>query len=366
MSADALRETRLDDLIGRPKVELNFAPVIEFLTGKIAVVTGAAGSVGSELCRQILQCGPQKLICVDRNETALFHLGESLHAPLVASTEKPVHLCLADVGDSDAIRKLLMSNKVQVIFHAAAYKHVPLVESNVAEAIRNNVLALWKLLEIAEEADCDRFILISSDKAVNPSSFMGCTKRIGELLVASHPATRLRSMSVRFGNVLDSQGSVLPKFKSQIARGEALTVTHPEMTRFFMAISEAVSLVLQACVIGGSGEIFVLNMGDSIRIVDMARMLIQLSGKSEADLPIHYTGLRPGEKLYEELFYKDEKLLPTSVDGLRVAQGRNVSWPTLRGQLHELSAILHGSPDEIRGKVKEIVPEYQQPPMTRL
>jgi FlaA1/EpsC-like NDP-sugar epimerase len=190
---------------------------------------------------------------------------------------------------------------------------------------------------------------------------MGCTKRIGELLVASRPADKLKSMSVRFGNVLGSQGSVVPTFKSQIARGDAITITHPEMTRFFMATSEAVSLVLQASVIGGNGEIYVLNMGEPIKIVDLARMLLRLSGKSETDIPIHYTGLRPGEKLYEELFYEDEEMVPTSIDGLRTAKGRSVTWPTLRSQLHELAEALDGSAVSIRQKVKEIVPEYQQP-----
>ena len=217
MSVNTFKDTDVDDLIGRDKVELDLAPVIEFLADKVVMVTGAAGSIGSELCRQLLQCGPEKLICIDRDETALFHLGESLGAVSDASTEKRFHLWMGDVADMSTMRKVLTENRVQVIFHAAAYKHVPLVEANVAEATRNNVIALWKLLEIADEAGCDRFVLISSDKAVNPSSFMGCTKRIGELLVASFPASTLKSMSVRFGNVLGSQGSVIPTFKSQIA-----------------------------------------------------------------------------------------------------------------------------------------------------
>lgn len=248
---DALKDTDVDDLIGRDKVELDLAPVIEFLADKVVLVTGAAGSIRSELCRQILRCGPTKLICVDRDETALFHLGESLEALTDAGSEKSFHLWMADISDANTMRKILNENHVEVIFHAAAYKHVPLVENNVAAAIHNNVIALWKLLDIADEAGCDRFVLISSDKAVNPSSFMGATKRIGELIVASRPSNGLKAMSVRFGNVLGSQGSVVPTFKSQIARGTAITITHPDMTRFFMAISEAVSLVLQASVLGG-------------------------------------------------------------------------------------------------------------------
>ncbi|HUY80271.1 MAG TPA: nucleoside-diphosphate sugar epimerase/dehydratase [Acidobacteriaceae bacterium] len=361
VSVNTFKDTDLDDLIGRDKVELDLAPVIEFLADKVVMVTGAAGSIGSELCRQILQCGPEKLICIDRDETALFHLGESLDALTDASSEKKFHLWMADAADGSTMKKVLTGNHVQVIFHAAAYKHVPLVEANVAEATKNNVIALWKLLEIAEEAGCDRFVLISSDKAVNPSSFMGCTKRIGELLVASRPAGKLKSMSVRFGNVLGSQGSVVPTFKSQIARGDAITITHPEMTRFFMAISEAVSLVLQASVIGGHGEIYVLNMGEPIKIVDLAEMLLRLSGKSETEIPIQYTGLRPGEKLYEELFYCDEEMAPTSIDGLRMAKGRTMNWPILNSQLHQLAELLDGSVASIRQKVKEIIPEYQQP-----
>lgn len=361
MSLNSFKDTDVDDLIGRDKVELDLAPVIEFLAGKVVLVTGAAGSIGSELCRQILRCGPEKLLCVDRDETALFHLGESLNAVTDASDRKRFHLWMSDIADAKVMRKMLSENRVHVIFHAAAYKHVPLVEANVAEAVRNNVMALWKLLEVAEESGCDRFVLISSDKAVNPSSFMGCTKRIGELLVASRPCGGLQSMSVRFGNVLGSQGSVVPTFKSQIARGDAITITHPEMTRFFMAISEAVSLVLQASVIGGKGEIYVLNMGDPIKIVDLARVLMRLSGKSEEEVPIHYTGLRPGEKLYEELFYEDEEMLRTSIDGLRMAHGRNMDWPTLNSQLHQLAALLDDTAASVRQKVKEIVPEYAQP-----
>lgn len=361
MSVNSFKDTDVDDLIGRDKVELDLAPVIEFLAGKVVLVTGAAGSIGSELCRQILRCGPEKLLCVDRDETALFHLGESLNAVTDASGRKRFHLWMSDIADAKIMRKMLSENRVHVIFHAAAYKHVPLVEANVAEAVRNNVMALWKLLEVAEESGCDRFVLISSDKAVNPSSFMGCTKRIGELLVASRPSGGLQSMSVRFGNVLGSQGSVVPTFKSQIARGDAITITHPEMTRFFMAISEAVSLVLQASVIGGKGEIYVLNMGDPIKIVDLARVLMRLSGKSEEEVPIHYTGLRPGEKLYEELFYEDEEMLRTSIDGLRMAHGRNMDWPTLNSHLHQLAALLDDTAASVRQKVKEIVPEYAQP-----
>jgi FlaA1/EpsC-like NDP-sugar epimerase len=360
MSVSAFKDTDVDDLIGRDKVELDLAPVIEFLADKVVMVTGAAGSIGSELCRQILQCSPAELVCVDRDETALFYLGESLNALTDASSPKKIRLCMADIGDTDVMRRALSANAVEVIFHAAAYKHVPLVEVNIAEAARKNVIALWKLLEVADEAGCDRFVLISSDKAVNPSSFMGCTKRIGELLVASRPATSLKSMSVRFGNVLGSQGSVVPIFKSQIARGNAITVTHPEMTRFFMAISEAVSLVLQASVIGGNGEIYVLDMGEPIKIVDLAKVLLRLSGKSEADIPIRYTGLRAGEKLYEELFYEDERMAMTSINGLCVANGRAASWPILRGQLHELVETLDASSVSIRQKVKEIVPEYRQ------
>lgn len=361
MAVDALKDTDVDDLIGRDKVELDLAPVIEFLADKVVLVTGAAGSIGSELCRQILQCGPKRLICVDRDETALFHLGESLEAVTDAGSEERFHFCMADIADAGTMRRILNENLVEVIFHAAAYKHVPLVENNVAAAIHNNVIALWKLLDIADEAGCDRFVLISSDKAVNPSSFMGATKRIGELIVASRPSNGLKAMSVRFGNVLGSQGSVVPTFKSQIARGKAITITHREMTRFFMAISEAVSLVLQASAIGGNGEIYVLNMGEPIKIVDLAKMLMRLSGKSEVDIPIHYTGLRPGEKLYEELFYGDEAMLPTSVDGLRTASGRIVSWTMLSSQLHQLTRLLDESAVWIRQKVKEIVPEYQQP-----
>jgi FlaA1/EpsC-like NDP-sugar epimerase len=322
------------------------------------MVTGAAGSIGTELCRQILQCRPEKLLCVDQDETALFHLGEALDA---AETPygKRHRLQIADVADTNRMRKLLAEGPVQVVFHAAAYKHVPLVEDNVAEAARNNVIALWDLLEIAEIAGCGRFVLVSSDKAVEPSSFMGCTKRIGELLVASRPSSGMRSMGVRFGNVLGSQGSVLPTFKRQIARGEAITITHPAMERYFISASAAVSLVLQASAAGENGDIFVLDMGSPVRIVDLAKGLLKLYGKSEAEVPFRYIGPRPGEKLREKLFYDDERKIPTGTRGLHKVKGRSVDWPVLRHQLQQLAGLLDSDSDSIRKMAKEIVPEYR-------
>src|SRR5271170_3424725 len=257
------------------------------------------------------------------------------------------------------MRRCFSDYQIEHTFHAAAYKHVPIMEENVAEAIRNNVLTLKEFLGVAEEQGCRSFVMISSDKAVNPTSVMGSTKRIGELILAARPSTGMRCVSVRFGNVLGSSGSVVPIFQEQLRRGTSLTVTHPEIRRFFMTTQEAVSLVLQAFTIGRGGDILVLEMGTSMNILDMARTLIRLSGKSEESIPIQITGLREGEKLDEELFYPHEKVSPTSCDKIKRTDGPLKDWPGLCRQLAELRATLYvDGALPIRAKIKEIVPEY--------
>src|SRR5262249_35926706 len=293
----------LDDLLGREPVSGDLFSVRHVLTERTILVTGAAGSIGSELCRQILEYEPLRLVCVDQNETGLFYLQMELERLSQASR---VTYCVADYTDSERMLRIFGVNRVDIVFHAAAYKHVPLMEHNAREALQNNVFGLLRLLDVANTAQCQSFILISSDKAVNPSSIMGCTKRICELIMASFPSAQMRCVSVRFGNVLGSQGSVVPVFQKQLVEKQRITVTHPEITRFFMTIQEAVSLVLQAGAIGVDGDILVLDMGEPVRIVDLARTLIRLSGKTEKEVEIAFTGLRPGEKLYEELFYADE------------------------------------------------------------
>ncbi len=355
VTVEQLREVNLEELLGRDPVRLDLEAVRHDLADRVVLVTGAAGSIGQELCHQILECGPAKLICLDQAETPMFFLQLKLTQGKYGDR---VVYSVADITDSNRIKGILRAHSVQVVFNAAAYKHVPLMESNSTEAVRNNVFGLIKLLDAAEEAGCDRFLLISSDKAVNPSSVMGATKRVGELILASRPS-KMRCASVRFGNVLGSQGSVVPVFQQQIRKDGRVTVTHPDITRYFMTIPEAVSLVLQAFTIGAHGDVLVLDMGEPIRIADLARTLIRLTGASESDVPIVFTGLRPGEKLFEELFYSTETLLATPHEKVRRTHGNLAPWPNLAQHLQELQQLmLSGSDQSIRAKIQDIVPEY--------
>ena len=352
-----LRDVNLEELLGRDPVRLDLEAMRRDLAGQAVLVTGAAGSIGQELCCQILECGPAKLICLDQAETPMFYLQLKLTQGRYG--DRAVY-CVADITDAESVNSILRAHGVQIVFNAAAYKHVPMMERNVAEALRNNVFGLIKLLHAAEEAGCERFLLISSDKAVNPSSVMGATKRVGELILASRPS-KMRCASVRFGNVLGSQGSVVPVFQQQIRKEGRVTVTHPEITRYFMTIPEAVSLVLQAFTIGAHGDILVLDMGEPIRIADLARTLIRLSGAAEKDVPIVFTGLRPGEKLYEELFYSTEARLPTPHEKVQRTHGNLAPWPNLSHHLQELQQLMKaGSDQSIRAKIQDIVPEYNR------
>ena len=267
--------------------------------------------------------------------------------------------CVSDFGDVQRMQSILREHKPSVIFHAAAYKHVPMMETNVYEAVKNNIFALLEFLEISQQNGCPSFVLISSDKAVNPSNVMGATKRVGELIVSSRPAGSMRCVSVRFGNVLGSSGSVLPILQRQLRDHRQLTVTHPEATRFFMTTHEAVSLVLQAFAIGNHGDTLLLEMGRPVRILDLAKTLIRLSGKSERDVEICFTGLREGEKLFEELSYRTEEILPTSSPQIRRIPGVPQGWLELMERLDQLRQFLNARSDAaIREKVNEIVQEY--------
>jgi FlaA1/EpsC-like NDP-sugar epimerase len=356
---EQLREVNLEELLGRDPVRLDLEAVRRDLADKVVLVTGAAGSIGQELCSQILESGPAKLICLDQAETPMFYLQLKLTQSRYGDR---VFYSVADITDPQGMKKILRTHGVQIIFNAAAYKHVPMMECNVTEALRNNVFGLINLLLAAEEAGCERFLLISSDKAVNPSSVMGATKRMGELILASRPST-LRCASVRFGNVLGSQGSVVPLFQQQIRKDGRVTVTHRDITRYFMTIPEAVSLVLQSFTIGAHGDILVLNMGDPIRIADLARAVIRLSGAEEEDVPIVFTGLRPGEKLFEELFYSTETLLPTPHEKVQRTHGVLSPWANLSRHLQELEPLMRsGSEISLRAKIQDIVPEYTYEP----
>ena len=309
-SLGQLREVKLDDLLGRDPVHLDLEPVRRMIRGTPVLVTGAAGSIGSELTYQLLQYRPSVLVCLDQDESGLFELQQRLSQ---LDSDARVEFCIADISDTNRIEAILSRYAIDTVFHAAAYKHVPLTESNVSEALRNNVFGLISMLDAAETSHCSSFVLISSDKAVNPSSFMGSTKRLGELILAARPTTNMRCVTVRFGNVLGSQGSVVPLFQRQIRTTRRITVTHPEITRYFMTIPEAVALVLQAFAAGEHRDLLVLDMGKPVQIVDLANTLVKLSGIPENEVEIAFTGLRPGEKLYEELFYQYEEPSTTSV-----------------------------------------------------
>jgi FlaA1/EpsC-like NDP-sugar epimerase len=355
-SVSQFREVRLEDLLGREPVQIDLEAVRREIAYRTVVVTGAAGSIGSELCRQILDYSPARLLCLDQSETGLYflHLGLMDH-----KNGAQLSFRVADVCDAERVRSLLLEFRPEIIFHAAAYKHVPMMESNVQEAVKNNVLGLIGLLDLAAEAGCKSFVLISSDKAVNPTSVMGATKRICELIISSKPLNGMRCVSVRFGNVLGSSGSVIPVLKQQLCSHRPLTITHPDIRRFFMITPEAVALVLQAFAIGGHGDILVLEMGESVRILDLAHSLIRLSGKSEHDVEIQFTGLREGEKLDEELFYGHEKVIPTSCEKIKRTNGALRNWAELCRQLDELRASMSiDGAAPIRAKIKEIVPEY--------
>jgi FlaA1/EpsC-like NDP-sugar epimerase len=356
VSIRQIREVRLEDLLGRDPVEMDLEPVRKELEGKVVLVTGAAGSIGSELCRQIRQYHPKCLVCVDQSETGLFYLQQEVTE---GKEEPSSRFYVADISDKERMQILFRSEAPQAIFHAAAYKHVPIMECNVQEAVRNNIFGLLSLLDVAEQNAVESFVLISSDKAVNPTSVMGATKRICELIVSCRDSKSMRCTSVRFGNVLGSNGSVIPVLQQQLQNNQPLTITHPEITRFFMTTREAAALVLQAFSIGEHGDILVLDMGEPIPIVQLARTLIQLSGKTEDQVGIRFTGLRPGEKLHEELFFSFEELLPTSRQKIKRVCGRAMAWPTLVQLLSELrtSLTIDGA-SPVRAKLREIVPEY--------
>ena len=357
MSVGNLRSVRVEDLLGRKPVKLDLANIRTKLQGKVVLITGAAGSIGSELCRQIATFEPAKLVLFERSESDLFQIGLELkehHQSLNCIS------VIGDILDVNRLRETFNSHRPNSVFHAAAYKHVPMMELNCFQAITNNVFGSYNVALIAKQFNVEDFVMISSDKAVNPTNIMGATKRIAELLILGLQHHSTRFVSVRFGNVLGSRGSVVPIFEQQIAARKPITVTHPDVKRYFMTIPEAVQLVLQASTMGKGGEIFVLDMGEPVKIVELARALIRLSGLvPETDIPITYTGLRPGEKLFEEIKLDGEGIKPTSHEKIRVLDGGEVSLDKVRRWLNDLGALVdsknvHG----LVNKLKEIVPEY--------
>ena len=360
-----VRDIEPDDLLGRAPVQLDEGGISECLSGKVVLITGAGGSIGSELCRQVARYGPLKLVLYELSEFALYRIEQELgelfpHIPLVR--------LVGDVRDPEHLAATFARLRPQVVFHAAAYKHVPLMEEdNAFSALRNNTLGTWRAASAAAAAGAERFVLISTDKAVNPTNVMGATKRAAEMVISRLAARmaagegRTRFMAVRFGNVLGSSGSVIPKFKEQIARGGPVTVTHPDITRFFMTIPEAARLVVQAGAIGEGGQVFVLDMGEPVKIVDLARDLIRLSGHTLAEIPIAFSGLRPGEKLFEELLADADATLPTRFERLRIAR-----LDASASSLDEVQLLLDWAAgrssapdDEVRERLARLVPEYR-------
>jgi FlaA1/EpsC-like NDP-sugar epimerase len=353
-----LSEMSLKELLGRDPAKIDLDSLRPGILGRRVMVTGAAGSIGSELCSEILKCNPAKLVCVDRAETELFCMRQRLRR---SENLSQVIFAIADVGNPTGMQRLFFNQRPEVVFHAAAYKHVVMTEGNVAETIQNNALCVVSLVQLAEEIGTEVFVLISSDKAVNPTSVLGATKRIGEMVLASRPS-RMRCLSVRFGNVLGSGGSVVPILCGQLENNQPLTITHPEMKRFFMSVREAVLLVLKAAMIGKQGDILVLEMGEPVRIIDLARRLIRLSGKADQDVEILFTGIREGEKLEEEFFYTNEIAVPTVFPHIECAVGPSREWGELSRQLDELrEALLTDDEAMVKTKLKSIVPEYCPP-----
>ena len=351
-----IRNIDINDLLGRDPVELDNSAIGHLLKARTVMVTGAGGSIGSEICRQLLRFEPKMLVMVGRGENRIFAIDRELRRIFQSTELVP---CIGDVTDESRMRQILSRYSPDVIFHAAAHKHVPLMEANPAEAIKNNVGGTRCLADLADEFEVGCFVLISTDKAVYPANVMGATKRLAERYVlALSDCSSTRFIVTRFGNVLGSNGSVVPIFQEQIRCGGPITVTDPRMTRYFMTIPEASQLVLQAAAMGRGGEIFVLDMGEPVRIVDLARDLIRLSGLPENAIEIAYSGIRPGEKLYEKLCTEDEETLPTVHQKVRAAHHPPDSLLGVQRDLAELQEWIEDTDEVIRAKLEELLPEY--------
>ncbi len=337
-----IREIRIEDLLGREHIELNEEQIRQYLTGKRVLVTGAAGSIGSELCRQIMKMGPELLILYERVENEIYRINSEFSQVFRG---KRYEMILGDILDTQRLTWTMEAYRPQVVFHAAAYKHVPIMESHPGLAIKNNVEGTYNVVKESVRSGVEKFVLISTDKAVRPANVMGATKRVAELICQGmNSENKTKFIAVRFGNVLNSAGSVIPLFKDQILKGGPVTVTHPEMTRYFMSIPEAAQLVMQAGAMGKGGEIFVLDMGEPVRITDLANDMIRLMGLKEGDdIDIVYTGLRPGEKLHEELVSEEEESVKTMHGKITMVKSRPVDWPKLKEQIENVVLPLNGN-----------------------
>ena len=357
VSIKNIRDVSIEDLLGREEIKLKIDEISSYLENRIVLVTGAGGSIGSELCRQIIKFKPKKIILLDIYENNVYDLQQEL---LHSYGNLKLDVIIASVRDKDRILEVFKFYKPEIVFHAAAHKHVPLMENNPQEAIKNNVFGTLKVAQCAHEVNVKRFVLISTDKAVNPTNVMGATKRVAELIIqAMNQISGTEFVAVRFGNVLGSNGSVIPLFKRQIAYGGPITITHPEITRYFMTIPEAARLVLQAGAIAEGGEIFVLDMGKPVKIIDLAKQLIELSGlEPDVDISIIYTGLRPGEKLYEELMLSEEGTSQTKQQGIFIAKPIQVNFEDLMQKIMKFEDEIENKA-EIVEHLKVLVPTYK-------
>jgi FlaA1/EpsC-like NDP-sugar epimerase len=360
VKVSALHEFQIEDLLGRESVKLDTAAIGDYLRNKTVLITGGGGSIGSELCRQVAQFSPRRLVLFENSEFNLYQIEMNL---IELFPELEIYPIIGNVLNQRKVEKTLKEFSPEVVFHAAAYKHVPLMELNIGEALGNNVLGTWIVAQLAHRYGVMKFVMISTDKAVRPTSVMGASKRIAELICQSFGKNgKTQFVTVRFGNVLNSVGSVIPLFKRQIAKGGPITVTHPDIYRYFMTIPEAVQLIMQAGAMGRGGEIFILDMGEPIKIADLARDMITLSGlEPDRDIKIVFTGLRPGEKLYEELLTDGEEIKSTLHDKIKVVGVENIEWVSLSENIERLLNSLQDgiSDDIILKKIKEIIPEFQ-------
>ena len=350
-----IREVSIEDLLGREKVELDWQEVQKDISNKTILVTGGGGSIGAELCLQIANLAPSRLIIFERSEFNLYKIEQKL-----SDYSLEIHTILGDLCDLEKIENVIKTFKPDIIFHAAAYKHVPILEKEAREAVRNNILGTKNIADTSNKYKCNRFILISTDKAVNPSNVLGATKRVAELYIENINKTSVTNYTtVRFGNVLDSDGSVVPLFRKQISQGGPVTVTHKEVTRFFMTIKESCQLILQAAIMGNGGEIFVLDMGKPVKISYMAEQMIRLSGLIPGrDIKVEYSGLRPGEKMYEELFYDDEVREKTSNEKILLAKHKSLEIHDLQGKINNvIKSINEFNNEKIKEQLWEIVPK---------
>lgn len=358
VSLKKIRDVNIEDLLGRDEIKLNTEEIATYIKNETILVTGGGGSIGSELCRQLLKYKPRKLVIFDIYENNAYDLENELKQKYKNKID--IEVMIGSIRDKDRLRQVFSKYKPGVVFHAAAHKHVPLMELNPGEAIKNNVVGTLNVVQAADEFEVKKFVLISTDKAVNPTNIMGATKRVAEMIVQTmDKRSKTEFVAVRFGNVLGSNGSVIPLFKRQIAQGGPVTVTHPEITRFFMTIPEAAQLVIQAGAMAKGGEIFILDMGQSVRIVDLARDLIRLSGfEPDIDIKVEYTGLRPGEKLYEELLLKEEGIQSTSHENIFIGKPLDLSFNEVIMGIRGLQSCLN-EPERLKKCMKSIVSTYK-------